>query len=187
MKKRVLAVGAHYDDIELNCAGTLLKFKDDDMDVYLVIVTDGSKGGRKSKRYKEQLNANKIMGYKDVYYLYQKDGKIQHTSLLVKLLQTIITKVNPDIIFTHTEHDFHQDHIVVSRAVRAANRFSTAGLVVFPSQDFRIPFASNLHVDISEQKETKDLALNCFDSQKNKPWFNRGTDVEQFRIEYLAL
>ena len=59
---KILAIGAHPDDLELGCAGTLIKHAQRGDDVYMMIITDGSAGGEADVRSSEQLEAAKIIG-----------------------------------------------------------------------------------------------------------------------------
>lgn len=196
---RVLAIGSHFDDIELNCSGTFMKMQEQGAQIYLVVVTKGGKGGNPSARMKEQARVNKMMKYKEVIYLGYPDGYLAHDFDLVNKIDAITKKIKPDYIFTHTQDDFHQDHIAVAKSVRTANRFSKASLITFPSQDLKLPFHANLYVDISNYFKKKLQVILQYDSQMSKQWLNEdvimarnvGTGiakyVEKFNIEFLRL
>lgn len=196
---KILAVGSHYDDIELNCAGTLMKAQDQDAKIFLLICTDSSLGGNWKKREEEQEEVDNIMRYDGIISLGLEDGELKHDPSLVKHIENAVKDFKPDYIITHTEKDFHQDHIAVAKAVKSANRTASASLITFPSQDIKIPFEANLYVDITEYFDTKLEILKLYKSQKDKPWLqedtiiarNIGTGiakyVEKFHIEFLKL
>ncbi len=197
---KILAIGAHYDDIELNCAGTLLKAKEKGAEISLMVCTDGSKGGDRNQRFEEQKKVNNLIGYADCLYINFTDGKLEHNYQLINKIDEAITDLfKPDYIITHTENDFHQDHIAVAKSVKSANRNSNASLITFPSQDIKLPFEANLYVDITKYFKKKIRIIQKFESQLDKPWLqedtiiarNLGTGiakyVEKFHIEFLKL
>ncbi|MSR84613.1 MAG: PIG-L family deacetylase [Candidatus Latescibacteria bacterium] len=63
----ILAIGAHPDDLEYCCAGTLIQHAHRGDAVYLMIITDGDKGGDPEVRHREQLEAAKIIGAREVF------------------------------------------------------------------------------------------------------------------------
>lgn len=196
---KILAVGAHYDDIELNCAGTLIKAFKMGAEINLVVCTDGSKGGDKNERKAEQELVNKDIGYIKVRYLGYSDGTLSHDDKLVKNLDMIIRDLEPDYIFTHSETDFHQDHVAVAKSVRSANRNAHASLITFPSQDLKYPFNANLYIDITNLFDRKLEIVKKYKSQLHRPWLQDDTliarsigsgvakYVEKFHIEFLKL
>ncbi|MDA0333991.1 MAG: PIG-L family deacetylase, partial [bacterium] len=65
---KVLAIGAHPDDLEYGCAGTLIKHAQRGDEVYMMIITDGSSGGQADLRAREQRKAAKIIGAREVFF-----------------------------------------------------------------------------------------------------------------------
>ena len=65
----VLAIGAHPDDLEFGCAGTLIRHVNEGGDrVFLAVVTDGASSGEAEIRRQEQLNAAKLIGAEEVFF-----------------------------------------------------------------------------------------------------------------------
>lgn len=196
---KLLFIGAHSDDIELNCLGTILKAKKQGDECYLVICTNGANGGNPQERTDEQDVVNKKVGYKKTWSMGLPDGSLEHKSNLVSVIDQIVREVQPDIVFTHTENDFHQDHIAVAKSVKSSNRGTMFSLITFPSQDIKIPFHANLFVDISDYFEKKLEIVKEFKSQLNKAWLQKDTImarnigtgvakyVEKFHIEFLKI
>ena len=114
--KNILVVGAHPDDIEIGCTGTILKLKDYGKNIYCLIMTNG--GNWEKKTYKDRmeeqeeslikLNVNKVI------YGPCNDGKITHTPELIDFISGVIKKYNIDTLITHYKNDTHQDHIATS-------------------------------------------------------------------------
>lgn len=194
---KILAIGAHFDDVELNCAGTLLRAREEGHETYLVVCTDGSLGHTGYDRRAEQKKVNKLVGYKKVFYLGFKDGGLVHDNHLIDKLTKIILQVKPDLIYTHCEDDFHQDHRAVSLAVKSVNRFSLFSGLMFPSQDPKQNFQADYYSDISDYFFDKLSILRNFKSQLKKPWlqedFIRARNLgigkqkysEKFKVRYM--
>ena len=147
--KTILAIGAHPDDIEFTCPGTLLKFKDKGYELYFVVATNGENGfkiNHKPKaervkiRYKEQMEAAKLFGVKKVFFLNYKDGYLPNDDGLRAKLVKIIKEVRPEYIFTFDPANKlyesvnlnHRDHRNIGEAVfdsvfAAKNRYMFAG------------------------------------------------------------
>jgi LmbE family N-acetylglucosaminyl deacetylase len=149
MKKIILAVSAHPDDIEFSCGGTLFKFKEKGYDIYYIIATNGENGFKAEHkpareririRYKEQLNSAKLLGVKKVFFLHYKDGYLPNNDGLRNKIAKIIKQVKPEIIFSFdpANNSFdsvnlnHRDHRNIAEAVfdavfAARNRYMLPG------------------------------------------------------------
>ncbi|MBI2018696.1 PIG-L family deacetylase [Candidatus Daviesbacteria bacterium] len=106
-KKIVLAVGAHPDDIDIGCSGTISKIIQDGGEAFYLVLTDGSKGSEDSKisdkkltklRHAEQENAAKILGVKKVFFQDFVDGELENTPELRKQIVKIIRQVKPETV-----------------------------------------------------------------------------------------
>ena len=156
MNKTILAVGAHPDDIEFSCSGTLLKFKEKGYDIYYVVATNGENGfklGHKPKeqriaiRHKEQLASAKKLGVKKVFFLNYRDGFLIYDNKLREKLVKIIKKVKPEIIFSFdpANRDFesvnlnHRDHRQIGEAV-FDSVFAAKNNLMYKGEPHRISF-----------------------------------------------
>lgn len=112
LKLDILAVGVHPDDIELSCAGTILRQISLGNSVGLLDLTLGELGTRGSAtiRTEEAMNAAKIMGVKVREQLDLEDGFfVQNRDNLLKIIQ-VIRKYRPDIVLANAIEDRHPDH-----------------------------------------------------------------------------
>jgi len=195
MKKTILAVGAHPDDLDFSSAGTIAKFAREGGEVFYLIISDGSRGGHKVKfagrklagiRKKEQLAAARVLGVKNVFFLNLQDGEIENTRLLRKKIVKAVRKTRPDIVFCFDPANlafdgpklFHRDHRQAAEAVFDAV-YPAAGSPFFfpellrqgyePHQPKEIWFFGSARpgkfVDISPTMEKKITALFCHESQ----------------------
>lgn len=105
--KIILAVGAHPDDIDIGCAGTVAKYISEGAVVYYLVLTDGSKGSEDPKitdqelirlRRAEQQKAADLLGVKKVFLLDFVDGELENTLALRKEIVKIIRQVKPNIV-----------------------------------------------------------------------------------------
>jgi LmbE family N-acetylglucosaminyl deacetylase len=122
LPRRVLAIGAHSDDIEFGCAATLAKWADAGAEVHLCICTDGSKGTWDShadlgalvaRREDEQRDAAKILGAIDVRFLRRVDGELVNDLGTRAEVCAAIREVRPDVVLGHDPwqpYRLHPDH-----------------------------------------------------------------------------
>jgi LmbE family N-acetylglucosaminyl deacetylase len=64
----ILAIGPHPDDIEIGCAGTLIKYAQKGHNIFLLLISKGQMGGEGKIRYKEQMKAADIIGAREVFW-----------------------------------------------------------------------------------------------------------------------
>ncbi|MBT6630752.1 MAG: hypothetical protein HOB49_27290, partial [Gemmatimonadetes bacterium] len=106
----ILAIGAHPDDVEYGCAGTLIQHVQRGDNVYIMIVTDGAQGGDPLIRREEQLAAAKIIGATDTFFGDYGDTQFECHQESIMAIEAVINKTNADSVYTHFGEDTHQDH-----------------------------------------------------------------------------
>jgi LmbE family N-acetylglucosaminyl deacetylase len=121
--KVILSVGAHNDDYIIGMAGTTVKYINEGYRIINLICSYGELGLPHIKeeitreiRVKESLNADSVLGGKDIIYLGMREGKFpeefpKHEQFIKKLIE----KYKPEKIFTHSMDDPHPDHKAVHR------------------------------------------------------------------------
>lgn len=112
MKLDILAIGAHPDDVELGCGGTLAKQIALGSKVGIIDLTQGELGSRGSvsERRIEAQQASKILGVAIRENLGFRDGFFNNDETHQLKLIEYIRKYQPDVILTNTLHDRHPDH-----------------------------------------------------------------------------
>lgn len=163
--KRILAIGAHPDDIEIGCGGTLAKHVADGDEVTMLVITDGANGpGHIEQRMDEQQSSCEVLGVKQLVWGRIPDCEVSlHEKALVGVIERVIRETRADIIYTHSINDSHQDHVAVARGTLGAARHCPTILAYdAPSS---IGFQETVFVDISTTIDKKVEALQCHASQ----------------------
>ena len=175
---RILAIGAHLDDIEIACGGTLAKAIRSGHAVKVLIMSksgytnkDGKVQRSDEVAVKEGLEALHILGVKDIEILDFETKDIPFRSDVVNAIDLRVAAFDPDIIFTHHPFDTHQAHEGVSKAsIAAARRKNTVFFYepITPSGRSYVAFKPTLYVDIEDTIEQKIESLKCHTSEYNK-------------------
>lgn len=180
---RVLAIGAHGDDLEMFCGGTLARCTARGDQVWMCVVTDGR--GRPQGdpaevvriRQAEAAQSAAVIGAQPVW-MGLPDGGLWFDEPTRHQFIEVIRECQPDLIITHPPDDYHPDHKTTSRLVmdaaqiaRTANyrsRFAPHRAVVpvaFMEAERGIGFVPEEYVDISEVWPHKLAMLDCHRSQ----------------------
>ncbi len=192
MSKNILAIGAHSDDVEFGCYGTLIKHKHRGDNITIVIMSKGDVKHSVSKKIlrsesesiSESIQSAKLFGFKLIQFDYT-DTKIPFTVDTISDLERIIVNSNIDTIYTHWGGDTHQDHINTLNSSIAAARMINNVLcyeqIPIPRVSINYPVA-NYYVDISDVMNKKIEACLCHKSQVDK-YLDSGLDM----IEGLSI
>ncbi len=159
----ILAIGAHPDDIEFGCGGTLIKYARKGAHLELLVMTDGSRGGDARVRRREQVRAGEVLGADRIHWGGYRDTLLPSVRRLIDRMERIIRKVEPDFIFVNYPEDTHQDHRQVARAAISATRY--ARNVLFYEGPTTVNFQPTVFIDIAGEVEQKIRALNTHRSQ----------------------
>jgi LmbE family N-acetylglucosaminyl deacetylase len=167
---RVLAVGAHPDDLELACGGSLARFADEGHEVMAIVMSHGSTGGDGAVREKEALGGAESLELSGISVQNFTDTKMSmEIEEMMRAIELAVDLFRPDIILTHSAHDQHQDHHAVHLAtMRAARRSST--ILCFESPSATKEFSPSYFVDISDYLEAKVAAVKRHKNQAGKPY-----------------
>jgi len=178
-KKKVLICVAHRDDETIGCGGTISKHVANGDRVYCFSLTDGvsarinKKTNDEKIRLKNSIDASEILGFKWIDLIEQfEDNEMDKVSLLsvIKVIEKVKKKINPDIVYTHFDGDLNIDHRIVSQAVLTAFRpikgekvekilfFEVLSATDYSSKNF-IP---NYFNKIDKYWKKKDKALKAY-------------------------
>lgn len=183
-----MAIGAHPDDIEFGCGGTLLKHKQNgDFVVYVCMTNTESVDGvtgtllrTKEQNQLETLAAANVLKCNEVEFLPFKDLHVPFSFDAVSKLESLIKKYDINCIYTHWAGDANQDHIATFKATMAAARYVPN---VYCYEQIPIPRMSENHMDINYYVNITDFyndkiaASLCHKSQIEK-YLKHGLNVE---------
>ena len=175
----VLAIGAHPDDIEYGCGGTLALYAQRGHDVVLFVATDGSRGGAPDVRVAEQRDAGLALGAREIVWGGFPDAEVPLGRELITAVEDVIRRVRPSMIFVNSPDDTHQDHRYLAQAAVSATRYVPNFL------SYEVPstqsFAPHCYTDIEKVLDKKLASLEAHRSQVAK------TNIEDLTILELAV
>lgn len=176
-KLNILCLGAHCDDIEIGCGGTLFKiFETYQVDSVMWVVFSSNEIRMKEAQLSSENFLSNIEN-KTIKIESYRDGFLQASFVKLKeYFEQIKSSYNPDLIFTHYKNDLHQDHRLVSELTWNTYRNHLILEYEIPKYDgdFATPnFYVSLDKDIVKRKI--EIILNSFKSQALKHWFDEET------------
>lgn len=180
--KKILAIGAHPDDIELGCGGTLARCRERGDEITFLTLTVGGKGGVSETRRLEAEAVAKRMGAQLVHCDFF-DTQLHLQTELISVIENTIRYTNPEVIYTHSANDRHQDHRAVNHATMVAAR-SVATLFCYQSPSTTVAFSPSRFVDISDAIESKLEMLRLYRSQSERDYMQ--DDVVRSTARYWS-
>ena len=180
---KILAVGAHPDDIEIFMYGILSIFSKRNDEITMIIATDGGAGSVTSNknlpeiRKKETIEALKIFGIP--IFLDYSDGELSIQPNITSILKKYIDSIEPDLIITHPPEDYHSDHRSLSQYVKSSAGFKYP--VLFCETLMGVNFHPNVYIDISEYFNDKAQAILKHKSQNPVKFLNAIEINNKFR------
>lgn len=185
----ILVIAAHPDDEVLGCGGTIAKLAQENHDVYIAILGEGVTSRsekREQANYKlienlrdDSQQVAKLLGASDLFQFGLPDNRFDTLPLLdiIKLIENLLERVQPKVIYTHHHGDLNIDHAVLHRAVVTATR-PVSGSPVQELYAFEVPsstdwahgqfppvFRPTVFVDISATLEIKIQAMAIYKSE----------------------
>ena len=170
---RVLAIGAHPDDIEIGCTGTILKLVQENAVSEICWVVLSGDGQREAEA---RRSAEAIIGdvpQRKVVLADFADGFFPHDGRKVKsFFERLKDVFSPDVIFTHQRGDLHQDHRLSCELTWNTFRDHLILEYEVPKYDGDMS-APNVFVPLDESllRRKIDHLMSNFGSQLSKPWF----------------
>ena len=181
--RRVLAVGCHADDVEIGCGGTLLALTREHPEIEVTWVVLGADGDRaaEARTSAEGFLAHAVRteivlhGFRDAYMPYYGES--------VKDACAELKRVDPDLVFTHTRADLHQDHRLASELTWNTFRDHLVLEYEIPKVDGDLG-TPNLFVPVSKElaEEKVERLVDAFATQRDKHWFDADVFLGLMRI-----
>jgi len=186
---RVLVLAAHPDDEVLGCGGTMARLVNDGAEVHVHILGEGATSRYDSSELadesllralrEEAQQAGRLLGVGEVEVHDLPDNRFDAEALLdiIKVVEGLVQRIDPQIIYTHHGGDLNIDHRIVHQAVLVASRPVTTGGVrdvyaweVLSSTEWAFQqiepcFRPNVFVDITDTLERKVEAMKAYSSE----------------------
>ena len=201
----ILAIGAHPDDIEILCAGTLARYAEQGHTIFMAVFTLGDMGdlvippAKLAAIRKAETEASAAVLGAQLLWGDVTDELVFPNEAQRRLMIDLLRQADPDVIFTHSPNDYHPDHRYVSQLVfdsyfqkglphlpgqqQPACRFGQA-MVYYLDNLGGIEFPPTEYVDISAAIETKCRMLQCHQSQVKAMAELAHTDIlEMVRVQ----
>ncbi|HEX6286427.1 MAG TPA: PIG-L deacetylase family protein [Acidimicrobiia bacterium] len=169
--RSILCLGAHCDDIEIGCGGTILKLLDDRPDLQVTWVVFSSDSVRRVEALKSA--AAFLSAAHDVRVGEFRDGFLPSSSRELKeQFEELKNAVSPDLVFTHYRHDLHQDHRLISDLTWQTFRDHLILEYEIPKYDGDLGSPNVfVHLDEAVCRRKAATILSCFKTQTSKRWF----------------
>jgi LmbE family N-acetylglucosaminyl deacetylase len=181
---RILCLGAHSDDIEIGCGGTMLRLLSeyDHAEVYWVVI--GSSGERdaealaSAERFLAKAKTTEIIvkNFRNSFFPYVGDE-------IKEFFEKLKAQISPDVTFTHYRNDLHQDHRVISDLTwnTYRNHLILEYEIIKYDGDIGNPnFFVHLDEAICQQKIA--LIMDSFKTQRDKDWFTADAFLALMRL-----
>jgi len=179
----VLCLGAHSDDIEIGCGGTVLQLKQQPREVifhWIVFSATGIRGEEARTSAERFTSGSKLSLVLKEF----KDGFLPYSAAQIKqFFEELKSEVNPDLIFTHWSGDAHQDHRLLNELTWNTFRNHLILEYEIPKYDGDMGRPSAF-VPLAEKAFRSKVEILCdaFKSQNSKPWFAPETFLGLMRL-----
>jgi len=166
---KVLAIGAHFDDVELGCGGALARHAKNGDDVYVFVATVSGFTNQYNQTVRsnetalaEARNAMDILGVKELLCGNFKTLEVEFTDALNIEILKIVQEKEIDLVYTHWAGDIHHDHQATAKASLHSCRH-VPRMLMYRSNWYHstLEFRGNFYVDITEYWLTKESAIRA--------------------------
>jgi LmbE family N-acetylglucosaminyl deacetylase len=183
---RVLAIGAHSDDIEIGCGGTVLRLVEDGLAASVGWVVLSAAGERAEEARASAASFLKQAPEHEVVVRGFRDGFLPYEGYQVKEFFEELKRFDPDLVLTHRRADVHQDHRLVGELTW--NTFRKHLVLEYEIPKYEGDLGQpNLFVtlDRSRCERKVELLMEGFRSQRDRRWFTEDTFWSLLRLRGL--
>ena len=186
----ILVIGAHFDDAELGCGGTMAKLAAEGKNVYKLTLTDNvthfeqrnihvdmESSLSDSARACAEMKVQEITDFPLI-----PCNHLTYTTEIMQKIETIIFEKKIDTVFIHYDSDMNQDHIAAAKLSLTASRHCK-NVLYYQSNGYTLdkPFYPTVFFDISDYYDVKKRALDHYQGDHNR--FERLFDIAMKRTE----
>lgn len=170
----VLCLGAHADDIEIGCGGTILTLLESEPPLTVTWVVCSADGVRATEARQSAERFLETAAKREIVIHNFRDGFFPHAGVQIKeAFEELKAGISPDLVFTHYRHDLHQDHRLIAELTWNTFRDHLILEYEVPKYDGDLG-APNVFVPVDDRicRRKIDLLLTGFGSQRDKTWFS---------------
>jgi len=184
---RILCLGAHSDDIEIGCGGTVLRILEENPDAEVFWVVMGASGQRADEATASAKSFLARARQKEVIVKEFRDGFFPYIGAEIKgFFEELKRRFAPDLVLTHCRNDLHQDHRLVSELTwnTFRNHLILEYEILKYDGDLGTP---NVFVHLTESlaRRKVGILLDSFRSQLKKNWFTEDAFLAILRLRGL--
>lgn len=175
--KKILVIGAHFDDAELGAGGSMAKWAIEGKEVYKLTLTNNVTNFEMrniqvdfESSSKESSKACEILGVKEITHIpYEICTELDYTKHQMQLIESFILENSIDTVVMHNIFDIQQDHIHAATISYVAGRYCDK-LLMYQSNKYILPldFYPRFFVDITKTIKLKEKALDCYSYSHNR-------------------
>ena len=181
---KILCLGAHSDDIEIGCGGTILRLVDEYSNLNICWIVFSAQDQRAVEAQESAASFLNNVHRKRVIIKGFTDGYFPYIGAEVKdYFERLKVEFEPDLIFTHYRYDLHQDHRLISELTWNTYRNHLILEYEIPKYDGDLG-SPNLFIKLDKatcEKKIK-LILHHFNSQRKRHWFTDETFLSILRL-----
>ena len=189
--KKILVIGAHFDDPELGAGGSMAKWVSEGKEVYKLTLTDNVTNFTKKNiivgsesSIKESAMACEILGVEELTdFIVSPCTELVYNKNQMQQIESFIIDNNIDTVVSHNIHDVQQDHVGASTISYVAGRYCD-NILMYQSNKYIMPrdYYPRIYVDITNQIDLKQRALSCYSGAHNRYQSLFSITVQQNRV-----
>jgi two-component system, NtrC family, response regulator HydG len=186
-RERVLAIGAHPDDVEIGAGGTLAAHTATGDLLAILTLSRGAVDGDMAQRARESQESADILGAR-LLLRDLEDTHIPEGNPTIAIIEEVVADLQPTVIYTHSVHDLHQDHRSVHRAAMVACR-RVSRVYCFQSPSATVDYRPNHFVAVDDYLGRKLKCIDAFGSQsgiRDHPEPERITATARYWARYAT-
>lgn len=181
---KILCLGAHSDDIEIGCGGSIIRLTREVPDIEVRWIVLGATGLRKSEATESARLFLRHAPKSRIVVRSFRDGFLPYLGYKVKdYFETLKASYAPDVIFTHYRRDLHQDHRIVSELTW--NTFRDHVILEYEIMKYDGDLGSPnffVHLDKPTCEEKVRTLRRVFRTQNQRAWFSEDTFSSLMRL-----
>ena len=180
---KILCLGSHSDDIEIGCGGTILRLLSEGRSIHIVWVVFASNSEREREARNSAVRFLSLATHREIFVKNFRDGFFPFEGGQIKNYFEELKGTAPNLIFTHSRRDAHQDHRLIAELTWNTFRNHLIFEYEIPKYDGDLG-QPNIFVPLEQEiyENKVRYLIEAFESQHGKPWFERDMFLALMRL-----